>query len=394
MRSERGPASRPPCAGVPAGTGTGTGTGTGAPRAGGGRDDGGDGVLVAAARVVAAIERSASRRRFAVCAALAAGALVLCLVTLVTGDYPMTPAELAGALFGTGTGAESGGSGFVLWRVRIPRLLLGVLVGVAFGLAGALLQPTLGNPLASPDILGISGGGSAAACFAILMLGAGSVGASIAALCGAFLVAVVIVLLSRDGPAGGLDPTRFLLIGVAFAFVATAVIGYLVTRAGDRAAQQALIWTIGGLGRADWSVITVLALCLLALVPVAFAVRGGVQSLSLGDELARGIGVNAGRVRFGAIAVAVALAALATAATGPILFVAFLAAPIARRLAGHGSIALATSAFVGVVIVLGADLIAQNLLPLENLPAGIVTAIVGAPVLLWLVSNRRTRGGV
>lgn len=335
---------------------------------------------------VARIERAASARGFTAAAALGVLAIAVCLVTLMTGRSAISAAEIAAALAG-----EDGRAGFVVWQLRLPRLLLGALTGIAFGLSGALLQPALRNPLASPDILGISGGASAAACFAMLMLRADGPAASLAAAAGGLAVAGAIVLLSR-APAGGgqrgAESSRFLLIGVAFAFLTAAIIGYLVTRADENDAQQALVWTIGGLGRADWPTIGVLAACLAFLVPAAACCAPAVRLLTLGDELAHGLGVATGRARVITILVAVTLASVATAAAGPMSFVAFLSAPIARRLAGHGSIALMTSASLGVVIVLGAELVAGNLLPAQ-MPAGIVTAMIGGPALLWLVASKR-----
>ena len=341
--------------------------------------------LASASRRVERIVRAARLRETTVCLVLGALALACCTAMLVTGAYAIEPEQLGEALSG------QGGAGFVLWSLRLPRLLLGALAGIAFGLSGALLQPTLRNPLASPDILGISGGASAAACFAVLVLGWGGAGASLAALAGGVGVAAAIVLLSRaPEQAQGAQASRILLIGVACAFLSVSIIGLLLERADDRAAQQALVWTVGGLARADWESIGVLAACLGLLLPAAWCCAPGVRLLGCGEQLAQGLGVRVQGARPAALLVAVALAAVATAAAGPISFVAFLSAPLARRLAGHGSIALGASAGTGMVIVLGAELAGQNLL--GGMPAGIVTAMIGAPVLLWLVAAGRASG--
>ncbi|MDO5051732.1 MAG: iron ABC transporter permease [Pseudoclavibacter sp.] len=335
---------------------------------------------------VARIDGAARLRGAAVCFGLGLLALVCGAGVLVTGAYAIEPERLGEALSGTG------GAGFVLWRLRTPRLLLGLLVGAAFGLSGALLQPTLRNPLASPDILGISGGASAGACFAVLMLGAGGAGASLGALAGGAAAACAIMLLSRTPPGfRTAQASRILLVGVAVASLSASTVGFLLARADERAAQQALGWTVGGLARAEWESIGVLAAGLAILAPAARCCAPGVRLLGCGEQLARGLGVRVERTRTGAVLVAVGLASLATAAAGPVSFVAFLSAPIARRLVGHGSIALGASAITGAVIVLGAELAAQNLLP-GGMPAGIVTAVLGAPVLLWLVATRRAAG--
>lgn len=346
-----------------------------------------DGLLAATAARVAGVSRRASRRALLVTGILALLALAACALTLVTGDYPMSPGDVLAALSGGG----DRGAAFVIERVRLPRLALGALAGIAFGVAGGLLQPTLRNPLASPDILGISAAASAAACVATLLFGLDGPAVSIAAALGAVGAAVLILLLARDGR-GTVDANRLLLVGIAIAFLATAAISYVITRADDRAVPQALVWTLGGLGRASWPLIGVLAATLAVALPLAAWVSRDVRLLTLGDELATGLGTRASRARVAAVGVAVLLAGAATAAAGPLAFVAFLSAPIARRLVGNGSIALVASAMSGVVIVLGADLVAQNLLPMSGMPAGIVTSIIGAPALLWLIATQRAKG--
>lgn len=325
-----------------------------------------------------------TRRRHA---ALVSAVLVLIVLGLVvtnlsTGSYALSPGELLATL----TGRGDGGSTFVVWRLRIPRILLGALAGIAFGVAGALFQTVLRNPLASPDILGISGGASAAAAFGILILGVSGLSVTLLALGGGLIVALAIYLLAwRDGVSG----FRFVLVGVAFAFLCSSVIGYLVTRGDVREVQQALVWTVGGIGGADWSEIAVLAATLAVLLPLTAAALPRLRMMQLGDESAAGLGVRVERTRLIVLLLAVALAAVATAFTGPIAFVAFVSAPIARRLVGNGALALVPSALVGIVVVLGADLLAELLLPGSQVPVGIVTGLIGAPYLLWLLASRR-----
>jgi len=265
-----------------------------------------------------------------------------------------------------------------------------VLVAIAFGLAGALFQSLLRNALASPDIIGISGGASVAAVLSLLIFGATGIVVSMSALVGALLVAFTIYLLSWRS---GMNGMRFVLIGVGIAFMAQAVLGYLITRGDVRDAQQALVWMVGGLGGASWEDILIMAVSLAVLLPAVAVLASRLRMLQLGDDLAAGLGVSVQRSRLALIVVAVALVAIATALVGPIAFVAFVSAPIARRLVGGGGLALVPSALVAIVLVLGADFVAQHVIATgTQIPTGIVTGIIGAPYLLWLISTTNREG--
>jgi len=319
---------------------------------------------------------------------LAAILAVLAAASLAIGAYSLTPSDLIAALVGRG----SPGDNFVVFRLRLPRLAMGLVAGVAFGVAGALFQTLLRNPLASPDIIGISQGASVAAAFAILALGLSGAVVSIAAFCGALAAAALIYLLAwRHGVSG----YRFVLIGVGVAFVVQAVLGYLITRGDVRDAQEALTWMVGGLGGSGWDDIAVVALAVLILLPLVGILSARVRVLQLGDDLAGALGVPVESTRLALIVVAVGLVAVATAFVGPIAFVAFVSAPIARRIVPGGGLALVASALVGATLVVAADFVAQHLLPGQlQVPAGIITGIVGGPYLLWLLArtNREGRG--
>jgi len=152
----------------------------------------------------------------------------------------------------------------------------------------------------------------------------------------------------------------------------------------------ALAWLVGSVGSARWHEITVLAGALAVLVPAGLACGGALRALQLGDDGARALGLPADRARVAVIGVSVALVAAATAFAGPVAFVGFLGAPIARRLVGGARPALAPAAMVGALIVAGADLVGRHLLPGDvQMPVGVVTGVIGAPVLLWLLA----RGG-
>lgn len=334
-------------------------------------------------RVVAVVGRR--RRRGAVAVAVSGVLLVIVIVLgMNLGAAALSPVDVLATLLGQGTTGQE----FVLFRLRLPRIVVGVLAGFGFGVAGAVFQSVLRNPLGSPDILGISGGASVGAVTAILVWGWSGLAVSAAAAFGAAGMAGLLMLLAWRG---GLSGQRFVLAGVAGAMIASSMLGYLITRADLRDVSQALIWMVGSTGRAGWPEILTVSVCYLLLSPVLAWFARGLPALQLGDEVATALGTRAQPTRIVLLACAVALVAAATAAVGPVAFVAFVSAPIARRVLRSGGAALILSGFIGALVVVAADLIAQHLFP-GAVPVGIVTSLVGAPYLLWLLSsaNRRT----
>lgn len=333
---------------------------------------------------VPALRRLRWRRRVRaamVVSTLVVVALLLAALSLSLGSYRVAPDDLLRTLAGQGTGRDE----FIILDLRLPRLIAGILTGAAFGLAGGIFQTVLRNPLASPDIIGVTGGASVAAVAALTMFGVGSLGVSVAAFVGATGTATAVYLLSWRN---GLTGYRFVLVGIAAAFMAHGALGYLLTRGEVREAQTALAWMVGSLGAARWPEIVVLAVTLAVLAVMLLVARATLELLQFGDDTATGLGVRLERGRIVLLAVAVTLAAVATATTGPIAFVAFVAMPIARRLMRSGAPVLLPAALVGVVVVTGADLIAQHLLPGNvKAPVGIVTAVLGGPYLLWLLAT-------
>jgi iron complex transport system permease protein len=209
----------------------------------------------------------------------------------------------------------------------------------------------------------------------------------VAALAGAGAVAAANLALAWRG---GITGHRFVLCGIGLAFMASSVLGYLLTRSDVRDAQAALVWLSGSVSSATWEGNARLALALVALVPVALAPP--LRMLALGDDAANALGVRAHRVRLLALVTGTALAAVATAAAGPVAFVALASAPVARRLVGDGRAALVPTAMVGITVVTASDFAAQHLLPGLEAPVGIVTGLVGGVYLIWLLATT-TPGG-
>lgn len=332
--------------------------------------------------------RTAGRSRAVVVSLLLAilGFAAFCY-SLSVGDFPIPVSDVPGALFGYGDSATV----FIIGELRLPRALAAVLVGAAFGLSGAIFQSLGRNPLASPDILGITSGASAAAVFAIIVANESGVTLSLAALAGALGTAFLIYVLAWKR---GLSPYRLILVGIAIAAVMMAITSQLLTQALITDAQRATVWLTGSLNGRGWTQVEPLLWAMAFLVPATLAMTHQLRTLQLGDDTATGLGQRVERSRVTLLLLAVALAAVATAAAGPVTFVAFVAAPIARRLV-RAPLSVVPAALVGALLVLLADLAGTQLFDPRDLPVGIITGIVGGPYLLWLLAraNRTGTGG-
>ena len=326
-------------------------------------------------------------RALAVTTALTVLALAVGCVAVSVGDYVLPLPDVLRALAGDGSRSDV----LVVQTLRLPRVLVGLLVGAAFGLAGAVTSSVVRNPLATPDVVGVTAGASAAAV-AVLLLG-WPLPVPLAALLGGLLVAVLVGLLSwREGFTG----PRLVLVGIALGACAASLTSYLLVRAEVTEAQRAVVWLTGSLNGRGWDHVGPVALALVLLAPVALGLGRALQVLGLGDDAARALGARVTALRVGLVAVAVALAAVATASAGPVVFVALVAPQIALRLARTPGPPLAASAAAGALLVVAADLVARTGLSAlgwtsTELPVGAVTALVGAPVLLWLL-RRSARG--
>ena len=319
------------------------------------------------------------RRHRLVVATLSLGLLLVFAARVLLGDFTFTIPDFVRILFG----AQIPGASYILMENKLPRAVLAVLVGFAFGVGGAIFQTTLRNPLASPDIIGVSVGASAAAVFAIVILGLDGAAVSMAAVVGAIGIAVLVRIV-----AGLATGYRLVLIGVGMAAALQSVIQYVFTRADEYDAQLVLRWLTGSVSSAAWPTIRLLTLLLLVLLPVTFWLSRTLRITELGQDTASGLGVPRSRAD-GMLVLAVVLTACGVAAAGPVAFVAFLAGPIARALNG-GRVTLVGAGMTGATIVVGADYVADYLFADINFPVGVVTGALGAPFLLWLLASGRT----
>ena len=323
--------------------------------------------------------RTPRRRRRLVVAGLSLALLLAFAARVLLGDFTYTIPDVFRILFG----ADLPGATYILMESKLPRAVLAVLVGLAFGVGGAIFQTTLRNPLASPDIIGVSAGASASAVVAIVILGLDGWAVSVAAVLGAFVVAAV-----ARSVAGHDAGFRLVLVGVGLAAALQSVIQYVFTRADEYDAQLVLRWLTGSVSRADWPTIRILALVLLVLLPATVWLARSLGATELGEDAAAGLGVPRRRTDL-VLVLGVALTAVGVAASGPVAFVAFLAGPIARALNG-GRTTLLGAGLVGATIVVAADYAADYLLADINFPVGVVTGALGAPFLLWLLASGRT----
>ena len=331
---------------------------------------------------VGGIREMLQRRRLLVLGGLALLLLAGFVTAMLLGDFPVTPEQIVTALFSPFTGVTQKGIDFIVLGVRLPRTLVAMLAGAAFGLSGALFQGVLRNPLASPDIIGISMGASTTAVAAILILHWGGGWLSMAALVGGLATAALIYLIAWQH---GVSPYRVVLVGIGVGAVATAIMSYLFTRARLVEVQQAVTWLTGSLNGVQMKDAGLLAAEITALALLLWPLSRAASALELGDDAARALGNRVESSRFMLLGIGVALCALATAVTGPIAFVSLMAGPIARLLLGPSSGALVPAALTGALVTLGADIVAQHFLDGIQLPVGVVTGGVGALFLIAML---------
>ncbi|WP_122434620.1 FecCD family ABC transporter permease [Pseudomonas viridiflava] len=317
-------------------------------------------------------------------AALAFTLLVM-LGSLALGKVNLSPATLFDVLFGQADQRLV----FIVEQLRMPRLALAALVGAALAVSGLILQSIIRNPLASPDLLGITSGASAAAVIYLSFFSA-ALGAQflpLAAISGAGLAALAIYLLAWNQ---GASPLRLVLIGVGVSALLAAVTTFILVFSPLTTTLSAYVWLTGSVYGASWPEPRALAGWLVVVLPLLVLLARQVRVQQLDDDLAQGIGVRVQWLRAGLLLVSVALAGLAVAWGGAIAFVGLIAPHIAKRLVPPGFAGQALmSALMGANLVMLADLAGRTLfLPLD-LPAGIFVAVLGTPFFLYLLINQR-----
>lgn len=317
-----------------------------------------------------------------VCAALAGIAAGLAVALLGTGTLAFSPAEILAALAGEGRDpmAEK-----VVWGLRLPRVVTACCVGAALGMAGAIFQSVSRNALGSPDIIGFTAGAATGAIVQIILFDADPLAVSLAAALASMAMAVLVFLLALKGRVTG--GYRLVLVGLGVGATLTGVNTILLVASDLDRSMSAQLWLAGSLAARSWAHAGPAALGLALIVPVALLHARRLALLEMGDDAASQLGIAVERTRLSMVMTAVGLTALATAAAGPIAFIALAAPQLARRLCRSPDVPLVAGAAMGAVLLLAADLFSQRFPAGLNLPIGLTTALLGGLYLLWRLSR-------
>lgn len=310
--------------------------------------------------------------------------LSLAAVMMLYGNTIYSPETVLRVLSGT----DAGGAAFTIRTLRFPRMLTAILCGMAFGLSGNTFQQLLGNPLASPDIIGVTSGASVAAVFGILILKLDYGIVAVMAVFSGLLVSALIYFLSHKN---GFSNTRLILTGIGMQAFLNSIISWMLLKASEYDVASALRWLSGSLNGVKMDTVP-------ALAAVVFTAGLGILLLSrhllilqLGEAHAVTLGIPVSITRLLLILLALVLTAFAASVTGPIASVAFLSGPIAARISGRGRSSMLAASLTGSILILISDLVGQFTLP-SHYPVGVITGILGAPYLLFLLLRINHKG--
>ncbi|MFI9244589.1 FecCD family ABC transporter permease [Streptomyces sp. NPDC053086] len=318
---------------------------------------------------------------------LLAAACAAGVALIGTGDAKIPAADVLRTLAGNGSAYQD----FIVNELRLPRVLVGLLAGASLGLGGALFQSVSRNPLGSPDVLGLSQGSTAGALIVIVLMSGGAAQVTVGALVGGLATGLAIYVLAWKQ---GVHGYRLVLVGIGVNAIMTAVNGYLLTKADLVDATRAVVWMTGSLNGRDWDQVwPLLGLCAV-LLPLVLAHARGLRMTEMGDDIANALGVRVQRVRLLLMVSAVLLTAAATAAAGPVSFVALTAPQLARRLTRSPGPNLVPSLCMGAALLVAADWASQRAFGTDQLPVGVVTGVLGGAYLLWLLVAERRAGRI
>ena len=307
------------------------------------------------------------------------------LLAMGTGTIMLGPGQVLGALLGSGEPKDV----LVVQKIRAPRVLTAIGVGAALGAAGACFQSISRNPLGSPDIIGFTTGAATGAVAQIVLFSAGAWATGLAAMvCGLLTAAAVYALSFSKRTTGG---QRLVIIGIGVGAMLGAVNTILLSKGDADLAAQANLWLSGSLGGRSWADAGLVGLCLLALLPLLMAHGRHLTLLEMGDDTAQALGVSAELVRRITIFAAVCLTAAATAAAGPIAFVALASGQIIRQLIGNRTVPIWQAALTGALLLLACDVATQHLPLRAQVPIGLATSLAGGLYLLYLLTRPTTR---
>lgn len=303
--------------------------------------------------------------------------LILGVLSLGLGTYPVSPDGVVRTLLGGGDAMDR----TVVIDWRLPRTVAAISLGAILAIAGALFQTVTRNPLASPDILGLSNGAFTGMLVALVFVSASWQVRTVGALVGGILTAVVIWLLSYRGSVQGF---RLIVIGIGISAILASLNTWMLLQIELETAMFASAWGTGTLNGVTAAPLAGALLCSLPFTVAAFLLVPRLRQLDLGDDMAAATGARPNLVRTLALLIGVALVAAATSIAGPIAFVSLAAPQVAKLLARTPHLSLTLSALIGALLVLGSDLVAQHVLPV-TLPVGVVTVSVGGAYLVLMI---------
>lgn len=308
--------------------------------------------------------------------------MVLVCLNITIGEKNYSLSEVAKIII-------NGENNYIIMKLRIPRTIAGIFCGIAFAIAGNTFQTLLGNPLASPDIIGVSSGSTVAAVYCILFLNLNRGLVSAISVVTGLLSAFLIYKLSCKN---GFSTNRLILTGIGAQAFFTALINWMVMRAAEYDVPTAMRWMAGNLNGITTDTLPLLISVVVLSFIIMMYCNQSIRSLELGERYAKILGVNVGVIRTLLIFCSVILIAFATSISGPIASIAFLSGPIASRICSSNQTNFVSSALIGAILVVAGDFIGQNLLA-TRYPVGIVTGLLGAPYLVYLLI-RQNKGGL
>jgi iron complex transport system permease protein len=329
-------------------------------------------------------------KAFSIFLGLLAGAFAVFVISTGLGDMAISPLNVIQVFFGGGSEMER----LVVQSFRLPRIIVALMVGIGLAVAGGLLQGMIRNPLASPDIIGITGGASVAVVGFLAFFSDENNALTVSikwmpvsAFIGATLIAFLVYFLSWKN---GVSPVRMVLIGIGISAMMQALTTLMMLMGPIYRASQANIWITGTVHGSTWANVWVLVPWTLIMVGIAFILARNVNVQELGEEIATGVGGHVQRQRFVLLLVSTALVASSVAFAGGIGFVGLMAPHMARRLVGSAFGALLpVSALIGGILVMVADLIGRTMFSPLEVPAGVFTASIGAPYFIYLLFKTR-----
>lgn len=322
-------------------------------------------------------------RSVVVCTVLAVAIAGTAVLAMMTGSYSLSPGQVLSAL----TGRETDIVHDIVVEWRLPRVTAALVFGAALGVSGAVFQSLLRNPLADPGIVGFTQGSYTGALIVILVVNGTYVQLVGGALLGGMATAVAVYVLAYRR---GVQGFRLIIVGIGVAAMLESLNTWLILKADLDQAMSAAAWGAGSLNGVSWDQVVIGGACIAVLLLLAGMLSRPMRQMELGDDAAASQGVRVLPARLGLLLVGVALTATVTAASGPIAFISLVAPQIGRRLARTAGITLAPAAFVGALLCLASDYLAQHVAP-TPLPVGIITVVLGGGYLGYLLFSEARR---